>query len=77
MTRKNGTNRMIGTNVTIVVDDGVLRRARKRALEDETSISAEVREFLRRYADPGSGFEGFLALSEQLGAAKGTARRES
>jgi len=75
--RKNGTSGTRGTNVTIIVDDGVLRRARKRALEDETSISAEVREFLRRYADPGSGFEGFLALSEQLGAAKDAGRRES
>lgn len=55
-------------NLTIVVDDTVLRRARQQAIDDGTSVSAEVRAFLHRYARWGSGFEGFLAISEQLDA---------
>jgi plasmid stability protein len=37
-------------NLTIVVDDGVLRRARIRALEQGTSVNAVLREFLESYA---------------------------
>lgn len=50
-------------NLTVVVDDDLLRRARQRAIEDGVSISAVVRSHLRRYARDGSGFEGFLALT--------------
>jgi len=53
-------------NLTLVVDDAVLRRARQRAVEDGTSVNAEVRAFLRRYADQSSGFAGFLALTADL-----------
>lgn len=55
-------------NLTVVVDATVLRRARQRAIEDGTSVSTEVRAFLLRYAREGTGFEGFLAISEQLDA---------
>lgn len=41
------------TNVTIVVDEETLRRARIRALEEGSSVNALVREFLARYADDG------------------------
>lgn len=50
-------------NLTVVVDDDLLRRARQRAIEEVVSISAVVRSHLRRYARDGSGFEGFLAIS--------------
>lgn len=55
-------------NLTVVVNDEVLRRARQRAIDEGVSISAVLREHLRRYARDGSGFEGFLALSELLDA---------
>ena len=58
-------------NLTLVVDDAVLKRARQRALEEGTSVNAQVRAFLDRYAGAGSGFEGFLALTEGLGARSG------
>ena len=50
-------------NLTVVVDDDLLRRARQRAIEEGISISSVVRSHLRRYARDGSGFEGFLAIS--------------
>ena len=37
-------------NLTLTVDDDVLRRARIRALEQSTSVNALVREFLESYA---------------------------
>jgi hypothetical protein len=37
-------------NLTITVDEEVLRRARIRALEQGTSVNAVLREFLASYA---------------------------
>lgn len=37
-------------NLTLTIDDDVLRRARIRALEQGTSVNALVREHLERYA---------------------------
>jgi len=38
------------TNLTISIDDTLLRNARARALREGTSISARIREFLAAYA---------------------------
>lgn len=38
-------------NLTIVVDDDVLKRARIRALEQGTSVNALLREYLNQYVD--------------------------
>jgi len=43
-------------NLTITIDDEVLRRARIRALQQGTSVNALLREFLESYA--GSDVEG-------------------
>lgn len=37
-------------NLTLTIDEDVLRRARIRALEHGTSVNAVVREFLEGYA---------------------------
>ncbi|MCK0112400.1 hypothetical protein MWU75_09650 [Ornithinimicrobium sp. F0845] len=37
-------------NLTLVIDEDVLRRARVRATEQGTSVNATVREFLDDYA---------------------------
>lgn len=36
-------------NLTIVVDDRLLKRARMRALEDGTSVNAVLRDYLAAY----------------------------
>jgi plasmid stability protein len=41
------------SNLTLNLDEEVLRRARIRALEQGTSVNALVREWLERYADAG------------------------
>jgi plasmid stability protein len=38
------------TNLTITVDDEVLRRARAKAAERGTSVNAVMRDFLEHYA---------------------------
>ncbi|MBK8508112.1 MAG: hypothetical protein IPL51_05490 [Candidatus Competibacteraceae bacterium] len=38
------------TNLTITVDDEVLKRARMRALEEETSVNAVLARYLIVYA---------------------------
>ena len=37
-------------NLTIVVDDDILKRARIRALEEDTSVNAVLRAYLTAYA---------------------------
>lgn len=37
-------------NLTITVDDGTLKRARMRALEEDTSVNAVLRKYLEEYA---------------------------
>jgi len=38
------------TNLTISVDENLVRQARIRAIQEGTSLSAKVREFLAAYA---------------------------
>ena len=38
------------TNLTINVDESIIRRARIRALEQGTSVNAVLKEYLRIYA---------------------------
>jgi plasmid stability protein len=38
------------TNLTIVVDEETLKKARIRALEEGTSVNSVLREYLERYA---------------------------
>ena len=58
-------------NVTVVVDAGTLRRARAKALEQGTSVSAVVRDYLEAYAGPSGAaqaIEEFLELASQTRA---------
>jgi plasmid stability protein len=38
------------TNLTIAVDESIVRKARVRAINEGTSVSARIREFLADYA---------------------------
>jgi len=38
------------TNLTITVDEQTLKRARMRALEEDTSVSAVLRNYLEEYS---------------------------
>jgi len=61
-------------NLTLTIDDGVLRAARIRALEQGTSVNAVVREYLRDYvgrADAAGALERIFEIADRSGASSG------
>jgi len=66
------------TNLTLTVDEEVLRRARIRALELGTSVNALVRDYLRQLAGRSTAAEGvaeFFQATRGAGAASGPGGR--
>ena len=65
-------------NLTITVDDDVLLQARKRALEEGTSVNAVLREYLEHYSSSGrqqkATTHAFIALSRNGDSGRGDAR---
>ncbi len=65
-------------NVTLSLDDDLLRRARIRALEQGTSVNAVVRDYLTSYAGLSEADEGlreFLAVADASSASSGPSGR--
>lgn len=66
-------------NLTIAIDDDVLKRARMRALDQGTSVNAVVREQLERYAGAEdtarSAIAGFLGMTAHSHASSGARGR--
>jgi hypothetical protein len=70
-------------NLTITVDERTLKRARMRALEEDTSVNAVLREYLEEYAgrrrERREAGRRLLELAESSGMSsegKGLPRRE-
>ena len=65
-------------NLTITVGDDILKRARIRALQENTSVNAILREYLESYAGVATrrrdAIEDLLSLSRSSEAGRGTAR---
>ena len=62
------------TNLTLTVDEDVLRRARIKAIQQNTSVNAVVREFLESYArddEQKTAVRELLKLAEQSCASSG------
>ena len=55
------------TNLTLSVDEGLIKRARVRAIQQGSSLSAKVREFLQQYADES---DDLLSRQRQTATAK-------
>jgi plasmid stability protein len=53
-------------NITVTVDDDTYRRARVRAAELDTSVSAEVKQFLEQFAQKETEFERLKARERKL-----------
>lgn len=65
-------------NLTITIDDRLLKQARMRALEDGTSVNALLRAYLERYAgvgDTAEALNGFARLASRSGATSGRGGR--
>lgn len=61
------------SNLTISVDEAVLKQARMRALEEGTSVNALLREYLERYISKGQQYRqatnNILAIAKRSAAA--------
>ena len=66
------------SNLTITIDEDLLRRARIRALERGTSVNAVLREFLEAYVggndDRMRAIRGVIDLARRTSAGRGDAR---
>jgi hypothetical protein len=61
-------------NLTVTVDDQILRRARVKAIEHGTSVNAVVSQYLERYAGAGqtaTALSEFLELAGHVDAGSG------
>jgi plasmid stability protein len=66
------------TNLTVSIDEGLLKRARIRALEQDTSVNALVRDYLEDLAGkakPQDGIRAILALAERSHSGSGPTGR--
>ena len=65
-------------NLTITIDDEVLRRARVRAVEQETSVNSLLRDYLEAFAAAGTAWaqaaDAILRLSAQSHSGRGDRR---
>lgn len=66
------------TNLTIAIDDAVLKQARIRAIEQGTSVNAVLRDYLTDYAKlkakQEKAVKDLLRLSQRAKARRGTRR---
>ncbi len=65
-------------NLTLTIDSEVLKRARMRALERDTSVNALVRQYLEELAAQDAApnpMDGFLELARRSNAGSGPAGR--
>jgi hypothetical protein len=66
------------SNLTLTIDDDVLRRARIRALEEGTSVNAVVRRYLAGYAGgshAGAAVNRFVRRARDTSAGSGKGGR--
>ena len=63
------------TNLTISIDEAVVRQARVRAIQEGTSVSAKVRDFLAVYAQGGMPQQ--TAAQEFIAAARSSEANRS
>ncbi len=68
---------MSTTNLTLVIDEELLRQARIRALEQGTSVNAVVRTYLEHFvgASTREGISGFMEVARRAGASSGPGGR--
>jgi hypothetical protein len=62
-------------NLTVVVDDEVLLRARKRALDQGTSVNAVLRSYLESYAGGRDRAAAMRTFLDRAAASTGRSRR--
>jgi len=65
-------------NLTITIDDEILRRARMRAVEQDTSVNSLLRDYLEAFAAAGTTWnqatDAILRLSAESRSSRGDRR---
>ncbi len=64
------------SNLTLVIDDDLLRAARIKALQEGTSVNEICRQAIARYAAPAAGGDDFMTRLRAV-AARNAQRRSS
>jgi plasmid stability protein len=64
-------------NLTISIDDELLKRARVRAAEQDTSVNAILRDELKRFAGHGNGLTPGAALAKLARENPGNSRGQN
>lgn len=66
-------------NLTLAIDEEVLKEARKRAIDEGTTVNAKVREYLESYAaahdEQRRAVERFLQVAQRQKSGSGSAER--
>jgi hypothetical protein len=66
------------TNLTLTIDEELLKQARIRALERDTSVNALVRGYLEDFVGRGpqrEGIDAFMAVTESVRGSSGPGGR--
>lgn len=57
-------------NITLSADEKLIRKARKKANQEHTTLNAQFRQWLERYTTIGANSNDYENLMEQLSYAK-------
>lgn len=57
-------------NITLSADEELIRKARKKAEEEHTTLNSQFRQWLENYASMGKNSNDYLNLMERLSYAK-------
>ena len=61
-------------NITLSADEKLIRKARKRAKTEHTTLNSQFRQWLENYTSIGTNSNDYEDLMEQLSYAKPTAQ---
>jgi len=53
-------------NITFSADEELIKKAREKALREESTLNQRFREWLERYVQIGQGTDAYESLMEQL-----------
>ena len=57
-------------NITLSADEELIRKARKKAEEEHTTLNSQFRQWLQNYTSMGKNSNDYLNLMERLSYAK-------
>lgn len=59
-------------NITLSADEKLIRKARKKAQQEHTTLNSQFRQWLENYTNMGTNSDNYIKLMEDLSYAKPT-----